>query len=105
MATEGIDVIQHLLDVEKNATSTLLDAQKKADDIIAEAKVKIETKFKDSYAELVKEINRDEELSIKEIDKKHKEEIDSFKNNLLSVPKDLLAFNDAFAKLFSDGRA
>ena len=34
MAAEEIDIITHLLDVEKEASTTVLDAQKRADEKI-----------------------------------------------------------------------
>lgn len=99
MAVEEIDVIKHLLEVEKEATEMLLEAQKKADEKIAEARSAADSRFRTEYGALVSRIEK-EEISAKEkITQNHTEMIQSYKDELSQMKKDSDSFNSLMDEL------
>ena len=56
--TEEMNAIQHLLEVEADASQLVDEAQKKADVIISEARAQAESEFKSSYAEFAEKLGR-----------------------------------------------
>lgn len=92
MAAE-VDVIQHLLDVEHEASITLLDAQKEADRKIAEARTLAESKFAERYKSVVSGIEVSEISEKTRIDSEHAKSMEDYKNSLLSSKKDTKAFD------------
>ena len=92
MADE-IDVIQHLLDVEREAAQVIQDAQKEADSRIAAARAKSDAQFKTQYTEMYAQLDAEAQKRMKEAGEHHDAELASFKNSLKETPKNNVAFN------------
>ena len=67
---EEADVIQHLIEVERNAAQIMIEAQKEADDIVAQSRVQAEEQFKEKYAIIARRIDEQEASRRDEISKK-----------------------------------
>lgn len=92
MADE-IDVIQHLLDVEREADLVIQDAQKEADSRIAQARAKADTQFKTQYTQMYAQLEQEAQEQMKRSGVHHDTEVASFKDSLQSTPKNNAAFN------------
>lgn len=92
MADE-IDVIQHLLDVEREADLVIQDAQKEADSRIAQARAKADTQFKTQYTQMYAQLEQEAQEQMKQAGVHHDTEVASFKDSLQSTPKNNAAFN------------
>ncbi|MGN0730267.1 hypothetical protein [Treponema sp.] len=99
MAAEEIDIITHLLDVEKEASTTVLDAQKRADEKIASARAQSESEFKAAYSAVIAEIDQKEKEAKSAIEKKHTSDIELYRHNLASTEKDYSSFNSLMDKI------
>lgn len=98
MASAEIDVISHLLDVEKNAALMISGAEAEADRRAADCKARAEADFKKRYDEAVAQIESGCESKMREIKERREEEIALFKSRLQSVPRD----QKALAALLDD---
>lgn len=90
---EEIDVIQHLLEIEAEASEMLTEAQKKADSILADARAKAELAFKKSYSSFMESLEAEEEAQKEEITRKHTELFEAYSKALMANAKDAEAFN------------
>jgi len=96
---EETDVIEHLLDVEKEASEMILSARKEADEKIARARVEADMKFKAQYHEFVKELEAREKSSREKIDENHASVLEEYKERLSALPKNDAALGSALEKL------
>ncbi len=96
---EEIDVIQHLLEIEAEASEMLSGAQQKADAILAEARANAEAAFKKSYSAFMEELEAKEISQKEEIAKEHKERFETYTKALGANAKDEGAFNKLLDKL------
>ena len=78
--SQEMDVIEHLLEIEREASKTLVAAQTQADSQIAAAKT-------------VKGIEEKAQLAKKEITDNRQSSLDSYKDSLSSMEMDVEAFN------------
>ena len=91
--SQEMDVIEHLLEIEREASKTLVAAQTQADEKIASAKTQADAQFKSLYSEAVKKIEEKVQLARKEIIDNRETSLDSYKDSLSSVAVDVEAFN------------
>ena len=78
MAESEVNVINHLLDVEKRASSMTSDAQAEADKRIAAYRAEAESDY---------------QAQTKAIDEKHAEEIAAYRSEIQNTTQDTGAFN------------
>lgn len=97
--SDEMDIIQHLLDIEREASRTLIDAQTEADAKITAARTEAEKKFKARYSELVTEIDRKANDEKAKITEGHDNEIRSFQDELHKTVQDKSAFSELLEKL------
>ena len=97
-----VDVIQHLLEVEKEASFMLKDAQKTADQIISKAKASADESFKTEYSKIVNQIEEHEKQEKSNLMQKHSEQFSEYRASLESLKKDNNAFVSCFEKLLQD---
>lgn len=90
---EEADVIEHLLDVEHEASGLLLDAQKEADARTAESRAKADAQFKEGYAKVTAALEAEESDAKKNIDSIHEQSIEQYRNRLDSSAKDESGFD------------
>ena len=97
--SDEMDIIQHLLDIEREASRTLIDAQTEADAKITAARTEAEKEFKSRYAEIVAEIDRKSDAEKAKISMEHENEMQSFKDELHKTVQDRGAFDALLEKL------
>ena len=97
--TEEMNAIQHLLEVEADASQLVNEAQKKADVIISEARAQAESEFKSSYAEFAEKLEADETVKREAIEKEQESVFNDYVQSLDSTPKDKESFNGLLEKL------
>ena len=81
-ANSEIEIINHLLEVEKNASILLDDARKEAERRIINAKNKANEEFQKEYENLVASAEADYNRKLKEIDSNHDNVISEYKESL-----------------------
>nr|WP_318711578.1 hypothetical protein [uncultured Treponema sp.] len=95
MAAEEVDVIKHLIEVEREASEIVLEAQKKADTLVNSAKSQADEEFRKSYSKLVEEFDSQEIIARKKINSQHNSEIQNYRESLNDLRKDVSGFNSA----------
>ncbi|MBR6154229.1 MAG: hypothetical protein IKQ43_07320 [Treponema sp.] len=99
--SQEMDVIEHLLEIEREASRTLVSAQAQADSQIAAARTKADEQFKKLYSEAVKGIEEKAQLAKKEITDNRQSSLDSYKGSLSSMEMDVEAFNSLLESYIS----
>lgn len=94
-----LDVINHLLEVEKNASVLIDDAKIEADKRVAEARSKYNQEYKAGYETIASEKDAAYHKKLQEITDKHSAEIESFKKSFEDKPQNTEAFNALLEKL------
>ena len=94
-----VDVIQHLLEVEKEASLMLKDAQKSADQKISKAKSDADEVFKSKYSDAILNIEKDEERQKENLDSEEKKMFADYCKSLETKEKDKKAFVSCLKKL------
>ena len=84
---EEINVIQHLLAVEKDAAVLIDNAVKEADSRTIEAKNKANSQFKQQYDEFALTLQKEYENTVEQKKSQHNEQIQIFKTELENLPK------------------
>ena len=90
--SEEIDIIEHLLEVERESSQIILDARLEADKLIAESRARAESSFKDKYGLVLSGLEKAETSAKEAITKKHEEQLSEYKQSLASAEKDEKAF-------------
>lgn len=102
---EEMDVIQHLIEVEKEAAEVLVETQKKADETVASARVSAQARFKNEYSKIVKSVDEAEAKEKEAASKEHDNILKSYNNDLNSAVKDVNSFNNGLEKiLYGNGQ-
>lgn len=94
-----LDIINHLLAIEKDASSLINDAQIESEKRISEAKIKYNAEYKEKYDAAVKVLEKEYESELEKIKAAHDKEIKDYENELESSEKNSKAFNEALDKL------
>ncbi len=97
--SDEVDVIQHLMEIEKEASTSILEAQKSADEIIALARTDSENQFKEKYSLIVKEIEKNEEQKKVEIKVQSQAALEDYKKSLVNSKKNTNAFETSFEEI------
>ena len=93
MAESEVNVINHLLDVEKRASGLTSDAQAEADKRIAAYRAEAESDYKKQHDEISAQFESDYQAQTKAIDEKHAEEIAAYRSEIQNTTQDTGAFN------------
>ena len=93
MAESEVNVINHLLDVEKRASSMTSDAQTEADKRISAYRAEAENDYKKQHDEILAKFESDYAVRTKAIDEKHAEEIAAYRSEIQNTTQDTGAFN------------
>ena len=91
MAESEVNVINHLLDVEKRASSMTSDAQAEADKRIAAYRAEAESDYKKQHDEISAQFESDYQAQT--IDEKHAEAIAAYRSEIQNTTQDTGAFN------------
>lgn len=94
-----LDAINHLLQVEKDASSLIDDAMIEADKRLSDAHRTYNGQYKSKYDKLVSELEADYKIRHDKIEETYKKEIDEYKASLESKVQDEKAFDSLLDKL------
>lgn len=97
--SDELELINHLLEVEKNASILIDDAMKEADAKKVEATAIYNDQFKSKYDAAMAEKKAAYEAKIQEIKNIHEEEFQNFKKQIEERPVNKDGFNNLLEKL------
>lgn len=97
--TMEIDAINHLLEVEKNASALINDAAQEVDHRLSEARVKYNSEYKARYDQIAASLEAEYQTNHNSIAEKYQKEIDSYKESLEAKAQDYEAFSSLLDKL------
>ncbi|MDD6295091.1 MAG: hypothetical protein ACI4LR_02350 [Treponema sp.] len=92
MMNEEVNVIGHLLDVEKNAEQLVSDAQIEASKRISAAKAASDSEYKKLYADLAVRLEQEYQEKIAEISASHEKNLKVYKEKIQGSEKDEKSF-------------
>ena len=93
MAEKEVSVIDHLLDVEHQASGLVLDAQVESEKRISEAKTKADAEYKKQYDKIIVGLEDDYRKKISLITESHNSELSTYKDTINKTDKDTAAFS------------
>ena len=97
--TMEIDAINHLLEVEKNASALINDAAQEVDHRLSEARVKYNSEYKARYDQIAASLEAEYQTNHNSIAEKYQKEIDSYKESLEAKAQNYEAFSSLLDKL------
>ncbi len=97
--TMEIDAINHLLEVEKNASALINDAAQEVDHRLSEARVKYNSEYKARYDQIAASLEAEYQTNHNSIAEKYQKEIDSYKESLAAKAQNYEAFSSLLDKL------
>ena len=97
--TMEIDAINHLLEVEKNASALINDAAQEVDRRLSEARVKYNSEYKARYDQIAAFLEAEYQTTHNSIAEKYLKEIDSYNESLAAKPHNYVAFSSLLDKL------
>jgi vacuolar-type H+-ATPase subunit H len=100
MENNELEIINHLLEVEKGASSLIDEAQLEAEKTILDAKTKYNKEYKEKYDSIVTLLEEDYKKELQKADEKHQKEMDDYKKELESKEIKTKEFNDFLDKEF-----
>lgn len=96
-------VIEHLIEVETQASTVTLNAQQEALKIINNAKAKAETEYLQKYNEQLSKIVKEWDEKAKEISDSSEQEISKYKERINSTSQNTEAFNKLMDSIIASG--
>jgi vacuolar-type H+-ATPase subunit H len=93
MAETEVNVINHLLDVEHQASEMISGAQSEADKRIAAFRAQAETGYKKQYDEIISELESTYKTGTENIINSHIESIRQYKSDIQNIVPDKQSFN------------
>lgn len=97
--TSEIDALNHLLEVEKNATALINDAAEEVDRRLSEARAKYNAEYKTRYEKEASALEAEYQENHNKIAEKYQKEFESYKETLAARPQDSKAFADLLNRL------
>ena len=94
-----IDAINHLLEVEKNASALINDAAQEADRRLSDAHAKYNAEYKLRYDEVASRLESEYQENHNLVAEKYQKEIDSYKESLAAKSQNYEAFSSLLDKL------
>jgi vacuolar-type H+-ATPase subunit H len=95
MAESEVNVINHLLDVEHQASEMISGAQGEADKRISSFRAQAETEYKKQYDDIIAGFEAGYKKHTEEIDSKHKKTVEQYKSDIQNTAQN----KEAFGKL------
>ena len=96
---EEIDIINHLLSVEKNAAVLIDNAVSQADSRTSKARNEAATAFKAQYDQCLAAMEEDYQKTVDQVKTKHQQDFEKFKSQLNNQQNNYTAFNSLMDKL------
>ena len=97
--TTEIDAINHLLEVEKNASALINDAAMEADRRLSQARAKYNSEYKARYDDVAAKLEAEYQADHKSLEEKYNKEIEDYKESLAAKPQNYEAFSSLLNKL------
>ncbi len=94
-----LDAINHLIEVEKSASTLIDDAKIEADKRLSQARLQYNSEYKSKYDQLVMQMEADFNSKRDEIESKYKKQIDEYKASIEGKSQDEKAFDSLLEKL------
>ncbi|BDC92890.1 hypothetical protein [Treponema bryantii] len=94
-----IDAINHLLEVEKNASMLINDAAMEAERRLSQARAKYNSEYKARYDEVASKLESEYQNNHKQIEDKYNKDIETYKESLAAKPQNSEAFSSLLDKL------
>lgn len=94
-----LDAINHLLEIEKQASGLISDAQIEADKRVTEARGKYNAEYKAKYEAVADKMEKKFHEDYDAITKKYSEEVENYKKSLEDKQKNKKAFSELVEKL------
>jgi vacuolar-type H+-ATPase subunit H len=92
MAESEVNVINHLLDIEHQASEMISGAQTEADKRISSFRAQAETEYKKQYDDIIAGFEADYKKHTEEIDRNHKETVEQYKSDIQNTAQKKEAF-------------
>lgn len=94
-----LDAINHLLEIEKKASTLIYEAQTEVDKRMADAQSKYNGEYKEKFDKLTEELESEYQQKINEITEQNQNEINEYKKSLAEKSQNTKAFNSLLEKL------
>lgn len=101
MAESEISVINHLIEIELQASALAKEAQAEADARISKARAAAEADFKAKHAAIVKKYRALHEEEKQKIETEYKSRFTAYVDAVKSAEQDFGAFNDCLKRLLA----
>lgn len=98
---EEVNIITHLLELEKESSKLIDDAVKEAQNRTSQAKSELNASFKKEYDTVVAGLEKEYQDKLQNLKASHSEIIDEYKNQLTENPKNKKAFNKLMDELLA----
>lgn len=102
--TGEMDIIKHLLEIEKTASEMIDEAQIEADRRLSEARAKYNAEYKEKYDVVIADLEKEYNKSVKDLENQHTEIINQYKESLESKEKNIDAFNSLLDTCFFENK-
>lgn len=91
--TAEIDAINHLLEVEKNASTLINDAAQEAERRLSAARAQYNSEYKAGYDKAAGDLEAQYLENQKTIEKKYNDELEAYKQSLAAKPQNFESFS------------
>ena len=102
MADSDVNVISHLLDVEKQASSLVTEARIDAEKRVSEARAKADAQFKSQFESISEKMETEYNSKIDELSKKHEKDFLEYTSVVDATEQDKEGFNELFKKVLEE---
>lgn len=99
MAESETNVIEHLIEVESQASSITADAQKQAADRVNSAKAAADKSYLEKFNAVAEELEKSFNEESRKINGRITQEVDSYKETVSKSPENKAAFNSLMDSL------
>ena len=97
--TTEIDAINHLLEVEKNASALINDAAMEADRRLSQARAKYNSEYKARYDDVAAKLEAEYQADHKSLEEKYNKDLETYKESLAAKPQNAEAFSSLLDSL------
>lgn len=102
MASADINVISHLLDVEKQASDLIRDASIEAEKRVSEARARADEEFKKQFEEISTSLEDEYNKKIEEISKNHEKQFLLYTSVLAETEQDKESFQKKLKQILQE---
>lgn len=104
MAARETEIINHLLEVERQSSQLLDEAAQEAEKTVSSAMAQADSIFNSRYTEFSSNLEKKYLKDTEELEKECEKQLADYRQNIASVKRDVPAFNDCLEKLLFAGQ-